>query len=959
MYVKHLLKSSCIAISISALFIGCGGGGGSSTSSNNTTSTVKSKAYLIDSAVAGAKYVNSDGSTGFTSSDGSFDYVAGTTRFYIGNIKIGEVSSVNTDKKVFIQDIVGVPRENINHPKVLKIATFLQSIDSDLNTNKIEIAENFDKFKDINDNIENVDLSTLLTNKSFNQKSEDDVKAHLETVLNSNKIRVDKTAPKIISTTIKSNIKVSDSLVVTFSENLDRDSINTQNIQLRKVSDNTIINTRINYYNNTNSIEIDPITNLEYDETYTLTISTNIKDAGSISLENEKVYQFKTALVPDDINPTVNIIGDTSNILLDATLKLQFSEKVEQNSLNSNSVILKDEGNLAVLSTISYDLASNILSIKPSENLKPSKTYAIKLTNKIEDLASNTLDEFNIEFTTLDEINATPLSVSSTSLSSQSTIAKNSNINIEFSKEIDTKTLSENVIIQEVGKNYSISSEIAVNGNTITVNPVNDLKDDTSYELIIKTGLKDSFGNNFDTEQKFSFQTQAIVDQKAPTLEISSIENEAKDISLDTIFSFTFNENMDENSINNGISLKTIDDVNIPITINYSNKVVTITPNTSLDYSKVYKLTLKSSIQDLAGNKYDGEPNLVGLDDKVISFITISDPSDNQEPQLISTASLGVISKDSKITIEFDEEIKEITSSNANNYLDIPFGYSFESYSNKIVTVAPTSNNEYNTNYEIILKTSIEDLAGNSLSSSKTISFKTQEQADTTAPKLLSSIPDNKVESVPVDSIIKLNFDEELDQTSVNINNIRLVKANDENTNLITNTELSYLNRTISINPNNDLDLNTDYIVIVSKDGIKDLNNNLFEGQFGNDVRISFKTQTATSATTCQNGYTQYQNSCYKVSNESKNYDEAKQACQDETATLVSKELFYDTDFKEYKSQLVSNFASALSLSKNNMYWLQEEEQSKASVIKTSLLNQWAAPATQAKTQTNYFICTK
>ncbi|MGP2655867.1 Ig-like domain-containing protein [Malaciobacter sp. WC5094] len=959
MYVKHLLKSSCIAISISALFIGCGGGGGSSTSSNNTTSTVKSKAYLIDSAVAGAKYVNSDGSTGFTSSDGSFDYVAGTTRFYIGNIKIGEVSSVNTDKKVFIQDIVGVPRENINHPKVLKIATFLQSIDSDLNTNKIEIAENFDKFKDINDNIENVDLSTLLTNKSFNQKSEDDVKAHLETVLNSNKIRVDKTAPKIISTTIKSNIKVSDSLVVIFSEDLDRDSINTQNIQLRKVSDNTIINTRINYYNNTNSIEIDPITNLEYDETYTLTISTNIKDAGSISLENEKVYQFKTALVPDDTKPTVNIIGDTSNILLDATLKLQFSEKVEQNSLNSNSVILKDEGNLAVLSTISYDPASNILSIKPSENLKPSKTYAIKLTNKIEDLASNTLDEFNIEFTTLDEINATPLSVSSTSLSSQSTISKNSNINIEFSKEIDTKTLSENVIIQEVGKNYSISSEIAVNGNTITVNPVNDLKDDTSYELIIKTGLKDSFGNNFDTEQKFSFQTQAIVDQKAPTLEISSIENEAKDISLDTTFSFTFNENMDENSINNGISLKTIDDVNIPITINYSNKVVTITPNTSLDYSKVYKLTLKSSIQDLAGNKYDGEPNLVGLDDKVISFITISDPSDNQEPQLISTASLGVISKDSKITIEFDEEIKEITSSNANNYLDIPFGYSFESYSNKIVTVSPTSNNEYNTNYEIILKTSIEDLAGNSLSSSKTISFKTQEQADTTAPKLLSSIPDNKVESVPVDSIIKLNFDEELEQTSVNINNIRLVKANDENTNLIINTELSYLNRTISINPNNDLDLNTDYIVIVSKDGIKDLNNNLFEGEFGNDVRISFKTQTATSATTCQNGYTQYQNSCYKVSNESKNYDEAKQACQDETATLVSKELFYDTDFKEYKSQLVSNFASALSLSKNNMYWLQEEEQSKASVIKTSLLNQWAAPATQAKTQTNYFICTK
>ncbi|MGE4461877.1 MAG: cadherin domain-containing protein [Arcobacter sp.] len=159
-----------------------------SDSSNNSSSQevtinildVDENGTFIDDIVSGIKYINGS-ITAFTDINGNFQYIAGSPiSFYIGNIKIGEIEQLPSDNKVFIQDLVGVDRNNTSDEKVIKIAKLLQSIDSD-ETDKILITEEtFKKFESISDNIENIDIDTILINNAFSPKSENSVMEHLE-----------------------------------------------------------------------------------------------------------------------------------------------------------------------------------------------------------------------------------------------------------------------------------------------------------------------------------------------------------------------------------------------------------------------------------------------------------------------------------------------------------------------------------------------------------------------------------------------------------------------------------------------------------------------------------------------------------------------------------------------------------------------------------------------------------
>jgi hypothetical protein len=135
MITKKLLMSSTLA---ALVLVGCGGGG--SSSSSTTTG------YLVDSAVANANYdCTADGSYNKTTgADGSFTCTnMSQVRFRVGNLVLGEIHALPSDKHVFPQDLVGVARDTgVNDARVIAMAQLLQSLDSDGNpSNGITIAE--------------------------------------------------------------------------------------------------------------------------------------------------------------------------------------------------------------------------------------------------------------------------------------------------------------------------------------------------------------------------------------------------------------------------------------------------------------------------------------------------------------------------------------------------------------------------------------------------------------------------------------------------------------------------------------------------------------------------------------------------------------------------------------------------------------------------------------------------
>jgi len=169
---------SLFAVLISVLLLsGCGGGGGGGSSVS--TSPSSKTGIFVDDIVEGI-YYKSDTSSGFTNSKGEFPFNNKKVEFFIGDIKIGEISNLPSDKKVFVQDLVGLSRDNITDPRVINIATFLQSLDNDKDTDNIKInRSDFDKFEAVNGKIEDMDISNILTSKGFSKKTEDEVKQHL------------------------------------------------------------------------------------------------------------------------------------------------------------------------------------------------------------------------------------------------------------------------------------------------------------------------------------------------------------------------------------------------------------------------------------------------------------------------------------------------------------------------------------------------------------------------------------------------------------------------------------------------------------------------------------------------------------------------------------------------------------------------------------------------------------
>ena len=125
-------------------------------------------------------------------SDGSFECLNSfSVTFSMGKIDLGSITSVKNDGLVTPQDLVGVAREDINNPKVINIATLLQSLDSDGDVSNgitIEDTSPFNKLKDnINLSNSNVDIAKVVHSVAPDIKIKDkkEVIKHLQEMIDS------------------------------------------------------------------------------------------------------------------------------------------------------------------------------------------------------------------------------------------------------------------------------------------------------------------------------------------------------------------------------------------------------------------------------------------------------------------------------------------------------------------------------------------------------------------------------------------------------------------------------------------------------------------------------------------------------------------------------------------------------------------------------------------------------
>ena len=115
-------------------------------------------AQIIDGIVEGLYYETTSGLTGYTDADGYFDYADGdVVTFKIGDVSIGQIDTASIDDgKVFLQDVAGVDRTDMNDEYVENMAVLLQSLDSDSSDNIVITEAMHEAFSD-----ESFDLATI------------------------------------------------------------------------------------------------------------------------------------------------------------------------------------------------------------------------------------------------------------------------------------------------------------------------------------------------------------------------------------------------------------------------------------------------------------------------------------------------------------------------------------------------------------------------------------------------------------------------------------------------------------------------------------------------------------------------------------------------------------------------------------------------------------------------------
>lgn len=379
--------------------------GSSSSSSENIG---KNKGIVVDDIVVGVKYLHESGDSGYTNENGEFPYKQGLTQFFIGDIKVGEISTLPSDGYVFIQDMLDLSRSDVSNENLIKVATLLQSLDEDKQTDTIEI-KNSDLKKFITGTQTDIkkmssnNLETMLRAKLSYIKNKEEVKAHLKNSQKKfNKTQVNDTVkPNLAGSNItngSTNVHVNTDFILIFNENIPRNKKLKSYFSLKKQNNENIdfnINQEFNQANKLYTIKISLKQSLSYNTKYILTVSKDLKDYAGNSMDTEQKIEFtsQNSSLADTIKP---VFTNNSLVQVDENQK----SVMTLNARDENSVTYFISG--ADASSFNLNASTGLITFKsaPDYEIKSSYFFTAKARDSFGNF--NTLD-ITVRINDLDE----------------------------------------------------------------------------------------------------------------------------------------------------------------------------------------------------------------------------------------------------------------------------------------------------------------------------------------------------------------------------------------------------------------------------------------------------------------------------------------------------------------------------------------------------------------------------
>jgi hypothetical protein len=147
----------------------------------------------------------------------------------------------------------------------------------------------------------------------------------------------------------------------------------------------------VTYNAATNTATLTPSAPLSNNTSYTVTVTTGVKDVAGNALAVQSIFTFTTTA--DTVKPTIIATspGDGTTVPAPATITVTFSEDMNASTVTGSTFTVKRTSDSApVAGVVSYNVATRIATFTVNApGLANGTNYTVTITSGAQDLAGN------------------------------------------------------------------------------------------------------------------------------------------------------------------------------------------------------------------------------------------------------------------------------------------------------------------------------------------------------------------------------------------------------------------------------------------------------------------------------------------------------------------------------------------------------------------------------------------
>lgn len=604
-----------------------------------------------------------------------------------------------------------------------------------------------------------------------------------------------------------------------------------------------------------NNMTFDPDTPLASETIHTVTVAGTATDRSNNGLDGDHdggsegsptddySFSFATEILPP---PTITGVSpaDQEVVRPNVAVQINFSQPMNRWPTRNAFGISG-----SVLGVFSWDVASMQLTFTPNSDLREDFQYNVTMANTAQDATGKFLDG-NEDGTASNDATddhkwsfyvrdwTPPQMVDMSPRDGTDLVPVNAEVVMEFSEVMDQAATEGAILISP-----SIPGAYIWSGANLTLSPSSDLLINTSYTVSVSTAAADLAGNQLDgdgdgtggegveDEVYFTFTTGDTRIDTPPVIEWVRPMDGRNNVAVGETITAVFSQPM------RGTTTEAAFSIVPPVVglLDGDGYDLVLVPDADLAYATTYTVTITRAATNMRGIPFDGNGDGVGGqpdDDRSWSFTTAPDDLVRDPPKVLDVSpDHGAVDVDAgaPIIMTFSKTMDEAAVESAFS-MDPATNGNF-SWSGVDMTFA-SDGLEYNTTYHVTVGFEASDADGIGFDGNGNGMAEDNSGDDylwvfTTGkepvvmdplPKVISTTPADVATDVELDIDIIIEFSEEMDraatETALLLGSLSAIEYS---------VGWDSASKIMTINPTNDLNENTTYVVKVTGEAMSAL----------------------------------------------------------------------------------------------------------------------------------------